>query len=83
VGHTGGSGDRGKDLALSKRRAEAVKKALVQREVRGSRLTATGKGSEEPLAPNITNSGRRLNERVEIRLRGSEAKPSTEAKQSI
>ena len=42
----------------------------MQREVKGSRLTAIGRGSEEPLAPNITNNGRKLNERVELRLIG-------------
>jgi outer membrane protein OmpA-like peptidoglycan-associated protein len=74
VSHTGGSGDKAKDMALSKRRSEAVKKALVQREVKASRLTATGKGSEEPLVPNITNSGRKQNERMELRPLGTQPK---------
>jgi outer membrane protein OmpA-like peptidoglycan-associated protein len=68
VAHTGGSGDAAKDMALSKRRAEAVKRALVDREVAGSRLVVTGRGSEDPLAPNLTRSGRKLNERIELRL---------------
>ena len=71
VAHTAGSGDAGKDMALSKRRAEAVKSALVEREVAPSRLTATGRGSEEPLAPNITRTGRKRNERMELRVSAS------------
>jgi outer membrane protein OmpA-like peptidoglycan-associated protein len=74
VSHTAGSGNAAKDLKLSRRRAGAVKKALVQREVDGSRLTATGRGSEEPLAPNITENGRRLNERTELRILAPDGK---------
>jgi outer membrane protein OmpA-like peptidoglycan-associated protein len=75
VSHTAGSGDEKKDMALSKRRADAVKNALVEREVPANRVTATGRGSEEPLAPNITRSGRKLNERMELRFPGAD-KPS-------
>jgi outer membrane protein OmpA-like peptidoglycan-associated protein len=72
VSHTGGSGDAKKDLALSKRRAVAVKNALVEREVPAAQIVATGRGSEEPLAPNITQSGRQRNDRVELRRANSE-----------
>lgn len=68
VAHTAGSGNAANDLALSKRRADAVKRALVEREVKPTRLLSTGRGSAEPLAPSITRSGRRLNERVELRV---------------
>jgi outer membrane protein OmpA-like peptidoglycan-associated protein len=71
VGHTAASGDARKDQTLSRRRAEAVRRALVEREVDGGRLTATGRGSEMPLAPNVTRSGRQLNERIELRILGS------------
>ncbi|MBN2577074.1 MAG: OmpA family protein [Deltaproteobacteria bacterium] len=72
VSHTAGGGDAHKELALSRRRAEAVKKALMQREVEGSRLTTVGRGSEVPLAPSITRRGRQLNERTELRLVGAD-----------
>jgi len=68
VAHTAGSGDAAGDLALSRRRADAVKRALVEREVSAGRLLSTGRGSAAPLAPSITRSGRRLNERVELRV---------------
>jgi outer membrane protein OmpA-like peptidoglycan-associated protein len=68
VAHTAGSGNAAKDMALSKRRAGAVKNALVESAVGAGRLTATGRGSADPLAPNITRSGRKLNERMELHL---------------
>jgi outer membrane protein OmpA-like peptidoglycan-associated protein/opacity protein-like surface antigen len=72
VAHTAGSGDAAKDMALSKRRAGAVKNALIERAVGAGRLTATGRGSADPLAPNITRSGRKLNERMELHLLGAD-----------
>jgi len=64
VSHTGDSGDAKKDLALTKRRAEAVKYLLVGKGASADQVVATGRGSEDPIAPNITRSGRMRNERV-------------------
>jgi OOP family OmpA-OmpF porin len=77
VSHTGDSGDAKKDLALSKRRAEAVKHALVEKGATTAQLVATGRGSEDPIAPNITRSGRMRNERIELHRAGasSQARP--------
>jgi outer membrane protein OmpA-like peptidoglycan-associated protein len=66
VSHTADNGDARKDSALSRRRAEAVRDALVARGVALDRLLAVGRGSEEPIAPNITRTGRRRNERIEL-----------------
>ena len=66
VSHTSDSGDAKKDLTLSKRRAETVKYALVGKGVSADQLVATGRGSEDPIAPNITRSGRMRNERMEL-----------------
>jgi outer membrane protein OmpA-like peptidoglycan-associated protein len=64
--HVGDSGDAKKDLALTKRRAEAVKYLLVGKGASTDQLVATGRGSEDPIAPNLTRSGRTRNERVEL-----------------
>jgi len=66
VCHTGDSGDTKKDLLLSKRRAESVKYALVNKGASSDQLVATGRGSEDPIMPNLTRSGRLRNERVEL-----------------
>ena len=66
---TGHSDDRGADaynLALSRRRAEAVRAALAPA-LPGVALTAAGRGEEAPIADNTTDAGRALNRRVEIR----------------
>ena len=73
VCHTAGTGDEKKDMTLSRRRADAVRNALVQREAPAGQVTATGRGSQEPLAPNVTRSGRKLNERTELRLSGPDS----------
>lgn len=72
LSHTADSGDAKKDMTLSRRRAEAVKYLLVGKGVGTDQLVATGRGSEDPVAPNITRSGRMRNERVELhRVGGS------------
>ena len=70
ISHTSSSGAAPKDMALSKRRAEAVKHLLVGKGVSADRVVATGRGSEDPIAPNITRSGRMRNERVELHRAG-------------
>ena len=70
ISHTSDSGDAKKDMTLSRRRAEAVKYLLVGKGVSTDHLVATGRGSEDPIAPNITRSGRMRNERVELHRAG-------------
>jgi OmpA family len=66
-GHTDNIGGQPFNLALSTRRAEAVKKALVQRyHVAPARLTTAGYGLSRPKATNDTLAGRALNRRVEL-----------------
>jgi outer membrane protein OmpA-like peptidoglycan-associated protein len=66
-GHTDSKGSDAYNMKLSQRRAEAVRKALVDRfGVPASMLTAKGYGEREPLVPNDTESNRQKNRRVEF-----------------
>jgi outer membrane protein OmpA-like peptidoglycan-associated protein len=54
------------NLALSKRRADAVAKWLSGHGVTAGRLTTEGLGKADPVADNATADGRALNRRVEL-----------------
>jgi outer membrane protein OmpA-like peptidoglycan-associated protein len=69
AGHTDAKGSAQYNKALSLRRAEAVKRFLVDKGLDGSRLDAVGYGSERPLAPDRPDDPG--NRRVEIRDLGS------------
>ena len=67
IGHTDSDGDASKNLDLSKRRASAVKNALINTfGISASRLTTDGKGASEPVSPNTTSEGKASNRRVEF-----------------
>lgn len=65
-GYTDNQGSQASSLPLSQRRAEAVRAALVDRGVPGTRVTAKGYGESNPVASNDTADGRAANRRVEI-----------------
>ena len=54
------------NLGLSQRRADAVRTALVERGIPGTRIRTRGYGQEYPVASNDTAAGRQQNRRVEI-----------------
>ncbi len=65
-GHTDNQGDDAKNLELSKKRAEAVKKYLVSKGCAENRLTPAGFGETMPKATNDTPAGKAENRRVEF-----------------
>jgi outer membrane protein OmpA-like peptidoglycan-associated protein len=66
-GHTDGIGSDDYNLDLSKRRAAAVRAALVTRYgIAGARLTTAGYGKTQPKDTNATLEGRAKNRRVEL-----------------
>jgi len=67
-GHTDNSGGAALNQDLSRRRAEAVRAALVQRGVPQQRLTVEGFGASQPIATNRTAEGRERNRRIEMRV---------------
>ena len=67
-GHTDATGSREYNVALSKRRADAVKKYLTDAGIEGSRLKAVGRGPDDPVASNDTKEGRAQNRRIEFEI---------------
>lgn len=65
-GFTDSSGSDETNLALSQRRSDAVRTALLQRGVAANRVNTVGYGESYPRATNDTAAGRQLNRRVEV-----------------
>lgn len=64
-GHTDNVGSAAMNTALSQRRADAVKKVLVDNfGIETTRLSAKGYGPDKPMADNATAEGRQKNRRV-------------------
>ena len=71
LGYTDSTGPEAYNQKLSERRAEAVKKFLVDSGfVKADQITAEGRGESDPIASNKTKEGRFQNRRVEISERG-------------
>jgi outer membrane protein OmpA-like peptidoglycan-associated protein len=65
-GHTDSRGSKDANMALSQRRADAVRSYLVSRGYPSERIEARGIGVDRPIAENATAEGRANNRRVEI-----------------
>ncbi len=65
TGHTDSDGTDNNNLELSKKRADAVKDALVKDyAIDESRIKTDGKGEAEPVSDNSTKAGKAQNRRV-------------------
>lgn len=65
-GYTDATGSESYNLDLSRRRAEAVERALVREGVPGERIEIQPHGEAYPVADNDTAAGRQMNRRVEL-----------------
>jgi outer membrane protein OmpA-like peptidoglycan-associated protein len=65
-GYTDSVGRDDYNQQLSEQRADAVRQALLQRNVRGERIETRGLGESDPVASNDTAAGRQQNRRVEV-----------------
>jgi len=71
-GHTDNTGSEAHNLALSKKRAEAVAEFLVANGITINRVQTFGFGSTKPIVINATDEGRRKNRRVELLIHDGE-----------
>lgn len=65
-GHTDSIGTEDYNQGLSQRRADAVKSYLMGQGIGSTRLAASGKGKNSPVADNGSALGRQQNRRVEV-----------------
>ncbi len=65
-GHTDSTGNAANNQTLSESRSKAIVAKLVELGISADRLTAVGKGQNNPIADNGTDEGRAKNRRVEF-----------------
>ena len=68
AGYTDNTGDAALNLALSQKRAEAVREALIKYGADPDMLVAKGYGEADPIATNDTAEGRLKNRRIEYHV---------------
>ena len=68
-GHTDNSGSEKLNLAMSKKRAAAVKAYFIKNGISAKRLFTKGYGSSVPVADNTTPEGRKHNRRIEVKMK--------------
>ena len=69
-GHTDSVGSTEYNQGLSERRAESVRRYLVEQRIPASAVSAVGLGEGQPVASNETAAGRQQNRRVELVVSG-------------
>lgn len=70
TGHTCDIGNESYNLDLSKRRALAIQKYLIDQGVKPDRIRVKYFGESQPLVPNSSEENRKKNRRVEIKISG-------------
>ena len=68
IGHTDNIGTEESNQELSVKRAEVVKRFLMDLGIKGANIIVTGKGENEPIVPNTTLEDRAKNRRVEVKI---------------
>lgn len=68
IGYTDNVGNREKNIALSQRRADAVKNWFVANGISADRISTKGLGPDNPVASNDTAEGRQKNRRIELQI---------------
>ncbi|NMT64205.1 OmpA family protein [Marinobacter orientalis] len=76
-GYTDSTGEASYNQALSERRAESVRDALVAMGISPDRVETKGFGEQYPVASNETSGGRQQNRRVEIVISDQEGNIDT------
>ena len=69
-GYTDSVGTDEYNLDLSEKRARSVMNNLIGKGIKAERLKFKGYGAASPIGDNITNDGRKLNRRTEIKIVG-------------
>lgn len=67
-GHTDSTGSESYNQRLSERRADSVRRYLLNRDLAEGRVQAVGYGQRYPIASNDNAAGREANRRVELEL---------------
>ena len=67
-GYTDSTGSMATNMKLSQERANTVRSELIKDGIPADRITAVGRGPENPIGDNKTKEGRQLNRRVAIIL---------------
>ena len=67
-GHTDNRGSHDHNMDLSQRRAESVRRYLIQQGIAADRMQARGYGPDVPIEDNRTARGRQKNRRVEFHI---------------
>jgi len=66
--HTDNSGSAATNLKLSQTRAQVMVNYLINRGIESKRLAAKGYGGAKPISHNTSESGRKMNRRIELNV---------------